>query len=555
MTTLIVPPPDAEPWPTLGPQIVAHIEHCLVYGPGDLRGEPAKVSNELRAIIYRAYEVFPDDHPEAGRRRFNRVALSLPKGWAKSEVAAWIGACELDEMGPVRTLVEGGRAIFDGQGNPVGVGVRDPYIPFVATSEEQADELTYGALMSILQDSTIADRFNIGLERITRIDGTGRAVSVAGSPNARDGARTTFEHFDEPHRYVLPSMKRAHRTMLANLPKRKAANAWALETSTTYMPGEGSVLEATHDYARAIDRGEVSEPTLFFLHRQASEEWDVDDPEQREAAIREARGPEVSAWSDIRAIAAQWDEPDADRSYLARVWLNQPVQGASQAFSRRAWDANARPEQGIPEAGALIALGFDGSRSVDATGLIGTDLVTGWQWKVAGWERPLTAPGNWKVPVDEADAAVAEAFATWTVARFYADPRWWETWVDAWAGLYGRDIVAEWQTNAVRRMALACRAFGTAITEGEIPHSGDEDYARHIGNARKREERGHRADDGEPLWTISKDRPDSIFKIDYAMAGILSWEARNDAIAAGALIRPEPKPFAQAFRFDKEPAA
>jgi len=35
---------------------------------------------------------------------------------------------------------------------------------------------------------------------------------------------------------------------------------------------------------------------------------------------------------------------------------------------------------------------------------------------------------------------------------------------------------------------------------------------------------------------IYKERPDSPFKIDAAMAGILSWEARCDAIAAGVSL-------------------
>ncbi|HET6498190.1 MAG TPA: terminase, partial [Coriobacteriia bacterium] len=43
-----------------------------------------------------------------------------------------------------------------------------------------------------------------------------------------------------------------------------------------------------------------------------------------------------------------------------------------------------------------------------------------------------------------------------------------------------------------------------------------------------------RDDKGEKLWTIYKERPDSPMKIDAAMAGALSWEARRDAIAAGA---------------------
>src|SRR5690606_6463961 len=104
---------------------------------------------------------------------------------------------------------------FDAGGNPVGVGVVDPYIPMVATTEEQSDELAYGALRVILQYSALADDFDIGIERIMRVGGDGKAVSLASAPDARDGARTTFQVFDETHRFVLPRMKRAHRTMLA----------------------------------------------------------------------------------------------------------------------------------------------------------------------------------------------------------------------------------------------------------------------------------------------------------------------------------------------------
>jgi hypothetical protein len=38
---------------------------------------------------------------------------------------------------------------------------------------------------------------------------------------------------------------------------------------------------------------------------------------------------------------------------------------------------------------------------------------------------------------------------------------------------------------------------------------------------------------GQYLWILRKERPDSPHKIDGAMAAILSWEARNDAVAAG----------------------
>ena len=78
------------------------------------------------------YELFPQDHPQAGRRRFKRCALSLRKGSAKSELAAWLAAVELHREGPVRC--DG----FDAYGRPVGAPVTDPYIPLVAYTEEQS---------------------------------------------------------------------------------------------------------------------------------------------------------------------------------------------------------------------------------------------------------------------------------------------------------------------------------------------------------------------------------------------------------------------------------
>ena len=57
--------------------------------------------------------------------------------------------------------------------------------------------------------------------------------------------------------------------------------------------------------------------------------------------------------------------------------------------------------------------------------------------------------------------------------------------------------------------------------------------ARHIGNACRRLT-NLRDGEGERLYVICKERPDSPHKIDGAMAADLSWEARTDAIAAGA---------------------
>jgi len=526
MTVLMVPR-DETFYPSLGAQVCAFIETYLVFGPGDLLGEPARLDEEKRALIYRLYEVYPQSHPQAGRRRFRRAALSLRKGTAKTELGAWLAAAELHPYGPVRC--DG----WDADGQPMGVGVTDPYIPMVAYTEEQSDELAYGALKVILENSELIDDFDIGLTRIMRIGGNGKAVSLATSPDARDGARTTFQLFDETHRMNTPRLKAAHRTMLANLPKRKLSDAWSLEITTAPAPGEGSVAEDTMDYARQVASGTISDSRLFFFHREASANHDLTNPDGLRAAVIEASGP-VAVWSDIDGICEQWEDPTADKTYLERVWLNRLVRASERAFDLEVWKALADPEY-KPASGALVALGFDGARWHDATALVGTEIETGFQWIAGLWERPENGSRSqeWEVPAEEVKAAVDDAFARWNVWRMYADPPYWESTVAEWAGRYGEKRVLEWWTNRQKAMAYAIRGYSNAITSGELKHDGGKDFARHIGNAVRKVLR-MRDEEGQPLWTIYKERPDSPFKIDAAMAGILSWEARSDAIAAGA---------------------
>jgi hypothetical protein len=533
MTVFMVPPLEEEEYPTLGPQVAEAIEDRLVFGPGDLRGQPAQLDDEKRALLYRAYEVYPRGFKDArgqlieGRRRFRRVAISVRKGSAKTEFAMWIGATELDPEGPVRC--DG----FRGE-TPIGRPVVDPYIPLVATTEEQTEELAFGALYNILLESPIAHLFDIGLERIMRIHGDGKAVALATAPDARDGARTTWQHFDETHRFTLPRHKSAHRTMLANLPKRRLADPWALETTTAFTPGEGSVAEDTMTYARKVLEGITEDSRLFFFHRQAGDQHDLSTPDGVRAAVLEASGP-VASWSDIEGICEQWQDPTSDFSYLERVYLNRPTQGSRRAFDLDAWKRLANKNY-MPLPGAKITIGFDGSRFHDATGFIATEISTGFQWKLGGWEHDPRQM-NWEVPEGEVESTLEAAFEIYDVVLVYADPPYWETPVARWAGRWGERKVIPFRTNRWTPMSYATRSFRNAMDSGEVTHADDPDFDRHIGNACK-----HvltlRDDKGERLWVIEKERPDSVFKIDYGVAAILSWQARNDAIASGVLSAP-----------------
>ena len=156
---------------------------------------------------------------------------------------------------------------------------------------------------------------------------------------------------------------------------------------------------------------------------------------------------------------------------------------------------------------------------------------TGWTKPL--WECPL-GRDDWKVPTAEVDDTVRELFGQYQVVRMYADPPYWQSWVAAWAGEFGEKIVVEWWTNRRKAMCYALEAFSSAIGGKEVSQSGDERLTRHVGNCHKREV-GERDDKGRRLWLIHKERFDSPRKIDLAMAAVLSWEARLDAVAAGAL--------------------
>lgn len=526
MTLLVVPPFDAKPFPSLGGQVCDFIEERACYGPGSLKGQPARLNADQRLILYRAYELFPMRHPRGGRRRFDRVAISVRKGSQKTEVMAWIAYAELHPESPVRF------AGFNRDGSlKQGRPVADPYIPLLANTQEQVAELAYGALMVVCEHGSDPELFDIGLDRIIRIgsrgDADGKAVPLSGAPNARDGARTTFQGFDEVHRLYLPNHKAAVETMYANLPKRPFEDPWVLTTTTAGEPGQNSVAEDEHFEAQSIARGEIDRPTLFYFHRQASEDYDMDVYEDRVKAITEASGPDVAEWSDIDRIAGQWNRPKADKTYLERVWTNRWTAQAAQAFSLKRWRALEIDDK-IPR-NAAVTVGFDGARMRDATAFVVTDVKSGLQQLEGLWERPADADDDWEVDEAEVDEKRKELFKRYRVVKMYADPPHWNYTVGAWAAHYPQTVEEFW-TNQKRRTIKAIQAYTDAIASGSISHNSPDDghFTRHIGNAGRHRTNLLDEETGERLWILGKLHADR--KFDAAMAAVLSWQARMDVL-------------------------
>lgn len=548
MAVLLVPTDlveTANQWPTLGPQVRAFIESYLVFGPGDLIGQPAVIDAEKAALIDAIYQVFPQDHEAAGRRRFKQEVVELAKGLAKTEFACWLVAAELHPDGPVRC--DG----FDAHGQPVGRGIIDPYIPMFSTTVDQTEELAYGALLKILERSALADDFDIGLDRIIRADGTGKAEALANSPGSADGRRTTCMHVDEPHQMTGARQIQTHTTSIANLPKRVAADAHAIYTSTRHDPSKHSVHRDLYETAEEIRAGKSEDPTLFFFSRHASRSHDIDTDEGLQAALEEASGV-AGSWRDFRTVRSMFRKPRADVAYLCRTYLGWSMKGGGRVFDPDQLKSLTLAKAKAPKRrrGHPVALGFDGSRTRDATGIVLTDVLTGYQWVHDVWERDASSGSDWEVDRAEVDASMHEAQTFYNVIAADADPEYWDETISTWAGKYNRrgssaaaKRLRVYDTRNYRKTGLDLRAYLRAMDNREVSLADDPRLLRHMVNAWKKETKYRVVGDDpdeeveEFLFVMSKERDDSPEVIDLAMCALLSHTAWIRALATGAATR------------------
>lgn len=472
---------------------------------------------------------FEDRYTEmTGRRCFQQVNVSLPKGSAKTELMAILSVTELHPDAPVRfngydPSAEGGLA--------PGRSVVSPFIPLLAPTKEQLNDLAYGAVMIIAGDSDPDGQiFDVTKERIMIVgESESKITPVAAAGSRLDGLKPTFQGIDEPHRLYEDRHRDAYRTMVNNLPKRAIDDPWQLTCTTAGDPSEPSVARDHYRLGIRMAEGLVEEPNTFFYHRGTSDEnAKFNTMAERMRALREASGEEASKFRDLRAVAAMWDDEGNDKAYLERVWCNRWVQSSANAFDVDAFRALGDRDLGIP-AGATVTLGFDGAVSDDSTALVATDVSTGVQSLIQIWEKPNTE-GDWTVPVAEVNAMVDYCFENFDVFSFYYDPPYWQEAGAMWDEKYPGRVI-EWPTRNLNRIYYAIRAYQEAIANGEIAHDGDQDLVRHIGNAGRNEvnsvdEEGRRK---FRLGKLAKHR-----KFDAAMAAVLSWQARLDALKKGA---------------------
>ena len=515
-------PNEPGEFPTLGYAVADYIEANCAVPDGDHMGESYMLTDEMLRFLLWHYRL-----DAAGKFVYRRSQLVRPQKWGKGPFSCAVICAEA--AGPV--LFDG----WDADGEPVGRPWATPWIQVAAASEDQTDNVWRALVPMIELGDIAADIPDTGQTRINLPNG-GRIEPVTSQARSRLGARITFAVMDETHSWT-PSTggQKLADTMRRNL---GGMSGRSIETTNAWDPAEMSVAQRT-----------AASPALDIHRDMASIRTGLDLklPTHRKAGLKDVYGD--SWWVDLDRIEAEYLElAEYDEAQAQRFFLNIITAGSDAAFDPILWASKERLEgvEGLtllelpdgrrlwrPKPGELVTVGFDGAKRQDSTGLIGTHVASGFQWVIGVWARPENAADDWEVDDDDVDLALAETFETFKVWRAYCDPPFWWDRIKSWAGRYGHKRIIEWDTNTKRReMAYALKAYAEAMSN-ELTHDGDAVFSAHIGNARKRAT-NIKSDDGHPMWHIQKPSPSSPLKIDLAMAGCLSWEARGDCIQAGA---------------------
>lgn len=510
--------PSGIPKRTLGYDIIAWGNTFLAQPDGEFKGDTWKYSKEQARFILWYYAL-----DAKGRFIYRRALLARPKGWGKSPLLAAIACTEL--IGPV--AFDG----WDSNGMPIGRPSYSPLIQLAAVSEAQTDN-TMSLVIEMLGEGYASDYYALDIGKSRILVPGGKLEPVTAQAKSREGQRPTFAVLDETHLWI-PSNggDKLAATIRRNLGK---INGRSVETTNAYLPGEESVAEDSQAYWEQIQRGEVINPGLMYDFRQAPAGAPYERSPERRAALVSVYGDaakENGGWVDLDRIEQEMDDPATKEADGRRFYFNQITQGSLQWIDPQKWknchDEHLRPLTKTDP----ITLGFDGGIRDDSTALVACRIEDGAIFPIHVWEKPDNNK-EWEVDFVSVDLFVRDTLEEYNVIRMNCDPAYWQDIVGRWA-IDFEGIVWEWWTNRKKAMAESNERFHTAVMKSELKHGNNEVLTRHVLNAHIE----------ETPWgdLLRKDIRGGSRKIDAAVAAILAYEARGEAIEDGFLAKKNKK--------------
>lgn len=516
--------------PTLGFEAAAWTERWLIQPNGPDAGKPFRLTRRQLTFLLWFYALDRKD----GLWLYNHAARRQAKGSGKSPFAAVWALIEF--CAPVRL------ERFDDRqpGGVRGRTVSMPWVQIAATAESQTANTMRMVRAFAPKGSAVAVEhgLDVGKTRYYRLP-EGTLEVITSSATAAEGAEVSAVVGDETEWWLPANGGPALMSVLAdNLAK---SGARMMETSNSWVPGRNSVAEATWDdwVSQQAGRQQGTQRVLYDA-RMAPADTNMADPLSLRAGLefvyddcdwkRDSRGR-----LDVQPIMERIYRQSAKIDDSKRKYLNWPTAALDAWMIPEKYHRLARPDITIA-AKDRIVLFFDGSKSRDATALVGCRVDDGHVFTLGVWQ-PDPQDDEATVDVAEVDRAVMLAFEQHTVAAFFADVREWESYaLSEWPRRYADDLeimavphgrppqsIAWDMRSHSYEFARAAEAAEAEILDGAFTHDGDLSTMEHVTNCRRRYMRD--------LITVGKESPDSSKKIDAAVCMIGARMVRRMVLA------------------------
>lgn len=525
-------------WPkfTLGWEAILWAEKTLYQPNGPRAGKLFRFTRDQARFVMWWYAM--DDH---GRWLYHHGVRRLAKGSGKSPFAAVLSLIEF--CGPVRLDKKDSRLPGECRGRPVDM----PLVQIAATAESQTANTMRMVRAFAPKGSKIVREYQLdpGKTKYYKLP-EGTLEIITSSATAAEGSEASFVVADETEHWK-PSNggPELASTLEDNLAK---SGSRLLETANAWVPGADSVAEASWDAWLAQEEGRLQGETgILYDALIAPPNTDLADYESLAGALRWVYGD--CDWKkndqgevDVRPIIERIWSPRSKPSESKRKYLNWPSAAEDAWIRLEDWKAledttiTVAPED-------RVVLFFDGSKSRDATALVGCRVDDGHVFTLGVWEPDPNDPDD-LVDVADVDRVVDVTFQNLNVVAFFSDVREWESFaLTEWPRRYKDRLILEaaphsrppspiaWDMRGhTYEFAKACEAVEAEIADKSFTHDGDSRVTRHVANARRRPYKD--------AVGIGKESKDSPRKIDAAVCVVGARMLRRLVLAQSDGKRP-----------------
>ena len=454
---------------TKGSRVVKFIEKFCVHGEGDFFGEPFKLDDWQKALIYELYELDKNK-----RRKYRESMIGLPKGNGKSALIAALGLYEL-----------------------LGAGVTSPLVAVAAASYEQAN-LVFGTMKTMCNESPLLrDMVETYENEIQVKNAPGRAFRVAAKAGTADGGRNSCFIADEIHEWNNINLERVYYVLSNNTAKRQDGLVIGITTAGYDLDSLAGRL-----YQRGLlkESGKSDDPEFYFKWIGAK---DTDDPSDKEL------------WAKVNPAVQNdwWPIENLNRRYKSlpihefqRYHLNQWTRTEEESWiTSEQWVA-CQDEELELEKGFDTFVGIDMALRHDSVGIVYGQKDEN---EVINVKSQIWLPNDEKyMDYQEIEAFVVELMKKYNVKEVAYDPAFFERSAQVLLDR-GVPMVNFPQTHS--RMIPACGNAYDLIANTKIRHDGNPTFTDQVLSAAQRT-----TDMG---WRLSKGR--SKRKIDSCIAMVM----------------------------------